>query len=65
MIAAYPLCNAFFKTSGKKLDPQQSQHKLKEDNNSGLDFDQAPLDAFGSPEGEEDNYHLGRTIYML
>jgi hypothetical protein len=65
MFATYPLHNAFYRTSGKKADPQQSHNKSKDTDNGGLDSDQAPKTACGPPETEEDNYHLGRLIYML
>lgn len=65
MIATYPLGSVFLKTTVKKVDPKQTLRKLKEDDIGRLDSDQAQLDAFGSPEGEEDSYHLSRMIYTL
>ena len=65
MIDTYPLYSVFLKKADKKAYSKRSLCKLKKDDSSRLDSDQAQLNAFGSPEGEEDNYYLSRMIYTL
>ena len=65
MIATYPTNSAFLKNSDRSADLQQSRRKAKEAVAAGLDCDQTPGTAFGFPEDENDDYHLGRLIYTL
>ena len=65
MIDTYPLYSVFLKKADKKAYFKRSLRNIKKGDSSSLDSDQAQLNAFGSPEGEEDNYYLSRMIYML
>ena len=65
MLATCPLHNAFYWTSGKNPDPQQSHNNFKDTVNGGPDSDKPSKTACGPPETDEDDYHLGRLIYML
>ena len=65
MIAVYPLYGLFLKNVNRRAESKQPLSKLKEHDINRLDSDQVQLNAFGSPEGEEDNYHLSHMIYTL
>jgi hypothetical protein len=65
MIATYPLSNAFLRISNKTADSRKSHSNAKDADAIGLDPDQTHPTAFGSPDAEDDNYHLGKLIYML
>lgn len=65
MIATCPMDSPFLNKSDRAADLRKSQKKDKEARAAGSDCNRTHRTAFGSPEGEDDNYHLGRLIYTL
>jgi hypothetical protein len=65
MIATCPMDSAFLKKSDRTADPRHSHKKSKETLANGLDCDRNHRIASGFPEGDDDDYHLGRLIYTL
>jgi hypothetical protein len=65
MIATYPLSNTPLATADKSAALQRLCSKAIKAAGIGAKSDKPQLTTSGPPESEDENYHLGRLIYML
>ena len=65
MIATYPLRSSPSATTGKSAVLQQYCSKAIKAAGIGSKADKPQQTTTGPPDSEDDNYHLGRLIYML